>query len=123
MRSAGAFLCRCGPPSTLWSSFSSGQAADPQQEGVGGHPEEPLSPVLGEEGPGDGGSLPSGAADGGVGEDQRHHSSGGPGDHGPADGGVSAPGLHFLFPFCFFLLCDEEEEEEEQQQRTERRGT
>lgn len=86
---------------------------------MGGHPEEPLSPILGEEGPGDGGSLPSGAADGGVGEDQRHHSSGGSGDHGPADGGVSACSLHFLFVLGSFLLCDEEEEEES----TERRGT
>lgn len=57
---------------------------------MGGHPEEPLPPLLGEEGPGAGGSLPPGAAGGGVGEDQRHHSSGGSGDHGPADGGVSS---------------------------------
>lgn len=56
---------------------------------MGGHKEDPLPSVLGEEGPGDGGSLPSGVTDRGVGENQRHHSSGGPGDHGPADGGVT----------------------------------
>lgn len=71
---------------------------------MGGHQEEPLSPILGEERPGDGGGVPAGAADGGVGEEQRHHSFGGSGDHGPADGGVSAPRHHFLFAFCFFLL-------------------
>lgn len=87
------------------SSFSSGQAADPEQEGVGGHQEEPLSPILGEEGPGDGGSLPSGAANGGVGEKQCHHSFGGSGDHGPADRGVSGSGLHLLSTFWSFLLC------------------
>lgn len=87
------------------SSFSSGQAADPEQEGVGGHQEEPLAPILGEEGPGDGGSLPSGAANGGVGEEQCHYSFGGSGDHGPADRGVSGSGLHLLSTFWLFLLC------------------
>lgn len=56
---------------------------------MGGHKEDPLPSILGEEGPGDGGRLSSGAADGGVGENQRHHSPGGPGDHGPADRGVT----------------------------------
>lgn len=72
---------------------------------MGGHQEEPLSPILGEEGPGDGGSLPSGAANGGVGEKQCHHSFGGSGDHGPADRGVSSSGLHLLSTFWLFLLC------------------
>lgn len=74
---------------------------------MGGHQEEPLSPILGEEGPGDSGSLPSGTADGGMGEKQRHHSFGGSGDHGSADRGVSCSGLHFLSVFWFFpaLLC------------------
>ncbi len=53
---------------------------------MGGHKEDPLSPILGEEGPGDGGSFPSRAANGGVGENQCNHSSGGPGDHGRLDG-------------------------------------
>lgn len=67
---------------------------------MGGHKEDPLSPVLGEEGPGDGGSLPSGAADSGVGENQCNYSSGGPGDHGPADGGVTqSPVSHLQLPF------------------------
>lgn len=56
---------------------------------MGGHKEDPFPPFLGEEGPGDRGGVPSGAADSGVGEDQCHHSSGGPGDHGPSDGGVT----------------------------------
>lgn len=72
---------------------------------MGGHQEEPLSPILGEEGPGDGGSLPSGAANGGVGEKQCNYSFGGSGDHGPADRGVSGSGLHLLSTFCLFLLC------------------
>lgn len=67
---------------------------------MGGHQEDPLPTSLGEEGPGDSGGLSSGAADGGVGEDQRHHPSGGPGDHGPADGGVTQiPASHPQPPF------------------------
>ncbi len=71
---------------------------------MGGHKEDPLSPILGEEGPGDGGSFPSRAANGGVGENQCNHSSGGPGDHGPADGGVTSS----LLPHRqhLFLLLD-----------------
>lgn len=56
---------------------------------MGGHKEDPLPSILGEEGPGDSGCLPSGVTDRGVGENQRHHSSGGPGNHGPADRGVT----------------------------------
>lgn len=109
------------PTTCHLSSFSAGQAADPKQEGMGGHQEEPLSPILGEEGPGDSGSLPSGAADGGMGEKQRHHTFGGSGDHGSADRGVSCSGLHFLSVFCCFpaLCCDEDKDED----ITERRGT
>lgn len=90
-------------PISHLSSFLSGQAADSKQEGVGGHQEDPLSPILGEEGPGDGGCLPSRVTDSRVGESQCHHSSGGPGDHGPTDGGVTT----FWPPtscFGFFLF-------------------
>lgn len=88
----------------------SGQAADPEQESMGRHQEDPLPSVLGEEGPGDSGGVPSGDADGGVGEDQRHHPSGRPGDHGPADRGVIQDALPqhthhtpFFSPLSVFL--------------------
>lgn len=84
------FNTQC-PPST---SLCLGQATDPQQESVGGHTKDPLATVLGEEGPGNGCVVAFGVADGGVGENQCHHSPGGPRDHGPADRSVTPPPQH-----------------------------
>lgn len=56
---------------------------------MGGHQEESFSPLVGAEGAGATTGFSSGAASCGMGEDQCHHPTGGPGDHGPADGSLS----------------------------------
>lgn len=52
---------------------------------MGGNQEDTLAAIVDSEGARAAASVSSGATSSGVGEGQRHHPSGGPGDYGPAD--------------------------------------
>ena len=80
---------RLGPHLSTAHRPAARKAADAQQAALGEPPESARAARLGEEGAGAAPTVPTGAAECGVGEVGRHHPAGGPGHHRPPDRGLS----------------------------------